>query len=387
MSTTASNTCIRVLLIDDDEDDAIITQALLDLSSEQRFEIEWARSFECGLTRMKEHHHDIGLLDYNLGTKTGLDFLHEVLSDQQPASIIMLTGQGNESLVLQALKSGAIDYIPKRQISSEHLQHAICQGVEKVRLQGNLPAYQRQLDTTTEELNLRTAQMRRVSHLLGHELNTPLRAVSECVRILVEGIPGSLDSEQTDYLHLIQACCEHVDRHVHDLYDLTQLETSRLRLDLHAEALPSLISGVLNDLGPKAQASGLSLEACLAPDLPLVIMDIQRIRQVVLNLMENAFQVSPSTGRILVEVYEDPLCPGRVRIAIQDSGVGLPTDQLKDVLEHRHPIEQEPMGLPPGFGLRLCLCRELIMLHEGNLSITSTLGQGSTCSFTLPCAP
>ena len=387
MLSTASKTAIKVLLFDDDEDDAIITQALLDQSSEQRFEIEWARSFDRGLTRMKEHDHDSGLLDFNLGTKTGIDFLREVLLDQQHPSIIMLTGKGNESLVLQAFESGAIDYLPKRHISSENLQRAICQGVKKVRRQGAQTAYQRQLENTNNELKHRTVQIHRFSHLLAHELETPLTAASECMSILLKGIPGPLNPEQTDYLHLIQACCEHVDRHIHDLYDLTRLEAGQLRLDLQSEALPSLISEVLTYLRPKVQASGLTLQAWLAPNLPHVIMDTQRIRQVLLHLLENTLKFTEATGRILIEACEDPLCPGRVRIAIQDSGMGIPPDQLTGIFEHLYQLEKEPTDISHGLGLGLCICRELIKLHEGTMSVTSTPGQGSTFSFTLPCAP
>lgn len=125
MPISDANTAAKVLLVDDDEDNAIITEALLKQSSVPRFEIDWVDSFDAGLSRLKEHHHDISLLDYNLGSKTGLNFLRAAQSDSLQAPIIMLTGQGNESLALEALESGAIDYIPKRNISSENLQQAI----------------------------------------------------------------------------------------------------------------------------------------------------------------------------------------------------------------------------------------------------------------------
>ena len=119
-----TNTTVKVLLVDDEEDDAIITQAHLEQIPNPRFELEWAPSYEASLTRIKEYHHDIGLIDYNLGSRTGIDFLREANSQCPHPPIIMLTGQGNESLVLEALKSGAIDYLPKRKISSETLQRA-----------------------------------------------------------------------------------------------------------------------------------------------------------------------------------------------------------------------------------------------------------------------
>ena len=190
-----------MLLVDDDEDDAVITQALLEQNCDSHFELEWVSSYEDGLNRLKEHCHDIGLLDYNLGSRSGIDFLQEAQTDRDHAPIIMLTGQGNESLVLEALESGAIDYLPKRNISSEALQLAIFHAIEKIRMQAELTAYQRQLERTNQELKQRNDEIQRFYDLLVHELKTPLTAASEFVNLLLEGRPGSLNAEQTDYVH------------------------------------------------------------------------------------------------------------------------------------------------------------------------------------------
>lgn len=377
---------VKVLLVDDDEDDAIITQALLEQSSLPRFEIDWARSYDAGLTRIKERQYDIGLLDYNLGSRTGIDFLREVHADSPHAPIIMLTGQGNESLVLQALESGAIDYIPKRNISSENLQRTISHGIEKIRLQEELAAHQRQLEKTNKELKQRNNEIQRFYHLLAHELKTPLTAASEFVNILLESIPGSLNPAQTDYLHLIQGCCQHLDRNINDLYEITRLETGKLSLNQQPEALAPLVKDVLHYLAPKAQAKNMALHTSLAPDLPHVMMDVQRIRQVLLNLVGNALKFTENGGTILVQAYEDPLCSDRVRVAIQDTGMGIPQSQLTGIFERLYQVEKDPSTASPGLGLGLFICRELVKLHGGTMSATSTLGKGSTFSFTLRCA-
>jgi len=386
MPSSDANIPVKVLLVEDDEDDAVITRALLEKISVPRFEIDWAASYDAGLERMKEHHHDIGLLDYNLGSQSGIDFLREAHIDHQQTPIIMLTGQGNESLVLQALESGAIDYIPKRNISSENLQRAICHGIEKIRLQEELVAHQRQLERTNNELKQRTDEIQRFYHLLAHELKTPLTAASEFVNILLEGIPGSLNPEQTDYLHLIRGCCGHLDRNINDLYEITRLETGKLSLNQQPENLTPLVADVLHYLAPKAQAKNITLNTYLSPNLPPVMMDVQRIRQVLLNLVGNALKFTEKAGTVFVVAGEDPLCPGRVRVAIQDTGKGIPQSQLAGIFERLYQVEKDPSAASPGLGLGLFICRELVKLHEGTMSVTSTLGQGSTFSFTLRCA-
>ncbi|MEX0830938.1 MAG: hybrid sensor histidine kinase/response regulator [Nitrospirales bacterium] len=386
MHNSLANLPIKVLLVEDDEDDAIITRALLDQISGQLFEIEWTHSFDAGLARIKDHNHDIGLLDYNLGTKTGIDFLRETHFDQEQTPIIILTGQGNESLVLQVLEAGAIDYIPKHNISSENLQRTIIRGMDKIRLQSELTAYLRQLENTTTVLKQRTDEIQRFYHLSAHELKTPLAAASELVSILLEGIPGSLNSEQKDHLHLIQGCCDHSDRHMNNLYEITLLETGKLRLNQQPADLGPLVTDVLYYFAPLAQAKHITLDAYLAPKLPYVMMDVQRIRQVLLNLIGNALTFTQKAGTIFVVAGEDPLCPGRVRVAIQDTGIGIPQDQLNCIFEPLYQVQQSPAATPPGLGLGLFISRELIKLHEGTISLTSTGGQGSTFSFTLRCA-
>ena len=115
-------------------------------------------------------------------------------------------------------------------------------------------------------------------------------------------------------------------------------------------------------------------------------MDIQRVRQILLHLVDNALKFTEPTGTIIVSAAEDVLCPGRVRIAIEDTGVGIPHDQLDGIFERLYQVEKDPSGLSRGLGLGLFVSRELIKLHEGTMSVTSTLGKGSTFSFTLPCA-
>ena len=385
MSISDVDTPVKVLLIEDDEDDAIITQALLGKSSSPRFEIDWAPSFEAGLTHIEAQQHDIGLIDYNLGNRTGIEFLQAAQTATSHPPMIMLTGQGNETLVLQALELGAIDYLPKRLISLENLQRTICHGIEKMRLQANIAAHQRQLERTNRELQQRTEEIQRFYHLLAHELKTPLSAASEFVNILLETIPGPINAEQIHYLQLIQGCCGHLNRNINDLYEITRLETGKLSLNRQSANLTSLIQDVLQYFLPQAQEKHITLDCQLTTPLPHAHIDAQRIRQVLLNLVGNALKFTDPHGKIVVQAHEDPVCLDRIRISIVDTGKGIPASQLTGIFERLYQVEKDPSSASPGLGLGLFICRELIKLHEGTLSVTSTVGQGSTFSFTLPC--
>jgi len=116
------------------------------------------------------------------------------------------------------------------------------------------------------------------------------------------------------------------------------------------------------------------------------MMDAQRIRQVLLNIIDNALKFTEKTGTIIVQAFEDSLCSGRVQVVIQDTGVGIPQCQLSRIFERLHQVAEEPSASSPGLGLGLFIYRELVKLHGGTISVTSKLGQGSLFSFTLQCA-
>ncbi len=383
MLELASGSQLKVLLIDDDEDDALITQDLLQQGSNQQFEFEWAPTYAIALERMEAREHDIGLLDYHLGTRTGLDLMNEAKAKNIHFPMIMLTGQGNENLVMKALELGVIDYIPKHSISSDNLQRAIRHSIEKVRLQSASELWQQQLEISNQQLREKNEEVQRFYHLVAHELKTPLTAAGEFVNILLEGIAGSLNPKQVEYLNVIHGCCAHLHRNIHDLYEITRLETGKLSVHMTEGSLPDLIHDVINVLSPKASTQNICIQASLAPNLPTVMLDAQRIRQVLLNLLGNALKFSDGGGNILVSACEDSLCPGRVRISVQDTGIGIPKQQLKKIFERLYQVQEDPTASSPGLGLGLFICRELIKLHEGTLSVTSTLGEGSTFSFTL----
>src|ERR1700735_2173212 len=104
---------IKVLLVDDDEDDYLITRDLVSRVRESRYQLEWINNYNEGLAAIKRGEHDICLLDYRLGERTGLELLRELQSFKARPPIILLTGQGDQEIDIEAMKAGAADYLVK----------------------------------------------------------------------------------------------------------------------------------------------------------------------------------------------------------------------------------------------------------------------------------
>jgi len=133
-------TGIRILLIDDEESEFLMTRALLGRIEEPPMELEWAPSFEEGLARLGEHRHDLCLLDYHLGEETGVDLLQAARSRGVRTPLILLTGKGSREVDLGAMKAGAVDYLQKGMTDPAPIERAIRYAVERHRAQEELRA-------------------------------------------------------------------------------------------------------------------------------------------------------------------------------------------------------------------------------------------------------
>jgi two-component system, cell cycle sensor histidine kinase and response regulator CckA len=129
---------IKVLLVDDDEDDFLITRDLLSKIRERRHNLDWLNNYHDGLAAVKKGEHDLCLLDYRLGERTGLELLRESQSFKSRPPIILLTGQGDQEIDLEAMKAGAADYLVKGRLSADSLERAIRYAIERKRAQETL---------------------------------------------------------------------------------------------------------------------------------------------------------------------------------------------------------------------------------------------------------
>jgi PAS domain S-box-containing protein len=153
-----NDTLVNVLLVDDDEDDYIITRDLFDEIEGGAFHLEWINSYSAALTALKANRYDVCLVDFRLGENTGLELLREAGGVGSSAPIILLTGQGDRKIDVEAMRAGAADYLIKGQIDSALLDRSIRYAVERKRTEAELKAYREQLETLVQE---RTSDLER----------------------------------------------------------------------------------------------------------------------------------------------------------------------------------------------------------------------------------
>jgi len=149
---------LRVLLVEDDEDDYILTKELLTEWRVSSFDLQWVTTFDTALHAMKRNEHDIYLLDYQLGAETGLELLRTGLAQGCQGPIIFLTGQGDRAIDLEAMQAGAVDYLIKSEITAPLLERAIRYALQQKQIRADAAEARQRLADSREAGQLHLAQ-------------------------------------------------------------------------------------------------------------------------------------------------------------------------------------------------------------------------------------
>jgi signal transduction histidine kinase len=384
--TAMTKTPLRVLIVDDNPEDCELYRRFLKQEKAHEYHIIRASFAKEGLALCRSGRPDCVLVDYRLPDLDGLEFLTTLAGDNGtiPVPAIMLTGYGDETLVAEAMKAGAADYLPKSALSSKSLGRAIANAVEKFKLRVAVEEQRYILEQTNEELRHKHEEIRSFYYVLSHELKTPLTVIMGYLAIVLDGHAGSLNQEQQECLSIAKDSCDQITLALNDLLDATRLETGKLTIAPHPMAIDEVVAQVVVSMLPAAHGKGIHVQHVIAPDLPDVLIDDKRMIQVLSNLLSNALKFTPEGGDVEVGVTRDPQRLGGVLVAVKDTGCGIEPEQCRYIFDRLYQVRGEDAESNGGLGLGLYICRELVRLHGGEIWVESTPGQGSTFFFTVP---
>jgi two-component system phosphate regulon sensor histidine kinase PhoR len=219
---------------------------------------------------------------------------------------------------------------------------------------------------------------------VSHELRTPLTAIRGYAETLL-GPAGESRETALQFLQVIDRHSERLGRLIDDLLTLSDLEFGRTPLRLHAIAVHPVIDDVIQILRDRAAQRGITLTTEVAPGTPRAQADGDRLRQVLIDLVDNAIKYTPEGGRVAIDARPATLdgLPA-IELAVADTGIGIPSQDVPRLTERFFRVDRARSREVGGTGLGLAIVKHIVQAHGGRLVIESTLGQGTTARVTLP---
>ena len=217
---------------------------------------------------------------------------------------------------------------------------------------------------------------------MSHELRTPLNAIIGFSEMIRDAIMGPVAARYREYAHDIHNCGRLLLGVISDVLDLSKVEVGRL--DLHDEQvdLAKVVGDCHRLISERVKTGRLELAIDLPPDLPMLLGDELRLKQIVLNLLSNSVKFTPAGGRVTLSAAVMP--DGSLALQVSDTGIGMKPEEIPIALEPFRQIDSVHTRRFEGTGLGLPLARTLAELHGGTLDIESAPDRGTTVTVTLP---
>jgi signal transduction histidine kinase len=215
---------------------------------------------------------------------------------------------------------------------------------------------------------------------MSHELRTPLNAVIGFSEVLLERMFGDLNERQEEYLRDILNSGMHLLELLNEILDLSKVEAGRMELELSVFSLHGTIEHAIALVRERATLHGISVTLEMDPSLDLIESDELRFKQVMLNLLSNAVKFTPNGGQVAVRALR---IDEQLAVTVTDNGIGIPLEYREQIFES---FQQGQRGASreEGTGLGLTLCRRIVTLMGGTMSLQTEVGVGSTFGFTVP---
>lgn len=362
---------IKVLVVEDDDDDFLIIKRLFSSIQNATFETERVADYTSALKQIQLKKHDVYLIDYRLGGKTGLDLLKDGHAEKRSEPFILLTGAGDPEVELRSMRLAASDFLVKDKLSVDVLSRAIYYALERKKIEKQ---------RVQELIDLNRNKDEFIS-IASHQLRTPATAVKQYIGMVIEGLAGDVPEQQ---LKLLKRAYKSNDRQltiVTDLLRVAQIDSGQVSLMKEQVDLSELIQEVITDLSSSFRKRHQHVTFRSDDTVPLAFVDRKSFRMVLENLLDNASKYSLDGKKIAIGLMHDDT---NIKIAIADQGVGIEPSQLKHLFEKFSRIPNELSTVRGGTGLGLYWAKQIVDLHSGRITAANNDIAGSTFTVYLP---
>ncbi|MDD5217512.1 MAG: hybrid sensor histidine kinase/response regulator [Candidatus Omnitrophica bacterium] len=353
---------IRILLVEDDADDACLVQKYLEQSQtdDQRYVLVRVDRLQTGLDSLKTGRFHLVLLDLSLPDSQGLETFIKVRETAPNVAVVICSGLQDRQVSIEAIAKGAQDYVIKGQFDRMMFERVVRYALERRRVQ-----------------EIQEEFVGKVIHDLGYPLVVSLEAIS----LILDGFYGDVNKGQRELLTMAQKAMHRLNRMIHGLLDISKIELGKIELVRKKINMADLAREVCANFQPLAAKKGLELKATF-PEAPVTAcVDEDRMTQVWTNLVSNAVKYT-ERGWIEVSIHDRG---SDVECGVADSGCGVSAEDLKKLFtEFGRVGESSSRRKIEGTGLGLAITKGIVMAHQGKIWAESKLNEGTKITFVLP---
>lgn len=394
---------IKILLVDDDEEDYLLTQEVVNEIENKKYHLDWVSSYEEGKKIMQEQRHDVYLVDYRLGTLIGLELIKEVLDGGFDAPLILLTGLKDSQIDEEAVNAGAADYLVKGGLTPEMLDRSIRYSIAQAdmlkqmkRLNGELEKRVEQrtaalataideLAKSQRDLQIALSKERELNELksrfvttASHEFRTPLATILSSTSLIARYDKEEDTEKRHKHINRIKSSITNLTEILNDFLSLGKLEEGLVRNNPEEFEIISFAQSVVEELRNIAKEDQ-QIQFFHNKDQMLIALDRQLLKNVVINLLSNAIKYSPTGKNIEFKI---DISDNTLLIHIVDKGIGIPDEDQKHLFERFFRAKNSTNI--QGTGLGLNIVKKYVELMGGEVIFSSIVNEGTTFTVKLP---
>ncbi|ANA41439.1 MULTISPECIES: sensor histidine kinase [Geobacter] len=311
---------------------------------------------------------DVILTDVMMPKLNGIELLRRLKEMEPTLVVIVMTGYAEKDIILNALKADADDFITKP-LNLLQLKTAVDRALDKKVLK-------------EEIANLKSMDRLKSNFLslISHKFRTPLTAISLFLQNLACGVYDPDDPESRRNLELIFGQSRYLESLVSELLAFSRFMDAEAGIQPEPCLLQDMIPKLVTSSREAVAKPGIVTSFDLAP-LPPISLDREKISFAIGQIIDNAYKFSRESGKITITLRESG---DDYLLAVEDTGVGIPRDEMPKIFEKFYQVDPEGTGQIRGFGLGLFYAREFVKLHDGTISIESEPGAGTRITIALP---
>jgi signal transduction histidine kinase len=369
-----------VLLVDDD---ANILDTVKDILEDEHYIVATASTGTQALKLLGENNYNVVVVDFQLPDSTGLELARKIREHHEDTCVILMTGHASLEMAVKAIQEAVYDYLIKP-VDPALLQRTIQKALEKQRLSLENKRLLKDLRETNQAIARLDDLKSKMLTVMSHDLRTPLASIRGYADLLSSGTKGKLTTGQKEILEITMHEADHINGLIGDLLDLASIEAGRLMLETRPIKFGEVIMKILPRVKLSGEMKGVSVDVVSGASSVVVDVDVNRMVQVLSNLVRGSIRHSPRNGRVFVNTLEKE---GMMEMRISHAGQGFTREQLVSLFPSDHNLGEQNGTHQDGFRIGLAIGREIIHAHGGEIGVESTgIDQGATFWIKLPVA-